>query len=529
MAIYPGVQVKAVSNSHRITVSSSIKLDNVIDKFERIPRYSSYIRAHPDQTFVGQTAYDAFDIRALIDKRRKTHFQGIVRTKDGNHIILSGGDNRKKVAQLFIIEMSSYLKNLSIPDDTAIRAAAFGSNVVDNRVPPLQDCLIKVIQINKNGKYWHAGGLGIYDNILVVPLEGDPDDNNDIADSKVKFFDITDPTDPVDLEIDILDSYSKAGATSLIRLNSGKYLCAVWVDSNKHDGKKGRFTYYLSKSHNILDGFGSDPSEYEKEMYPFIALNKNKPLPRFQSIHLALESSDRLFVICTDNRAALSPITRRKNRAFIYEIKFIGQDLGKPDFKLSTSSLHHPKNGKWQEGRIFPIGERQYNFDAGCGIYLTANKELVLYSVHHFKNGSDISFAEFYLNSDDDVITHEDEAIIELYSGKNFEDKVLKLYGRANADIDDFTKVLVEDLPFDRAVRSIRAKIPKGLVYELYENAKTQRADVNKNRLRLNGSGQWIEIVDLDNLDIRTDRVRGIELRNWAKKFGKKTSSSRYL
>jgi hypothetical protein len=146
---------------------------------------------------------------------------------------------------------------------------------------------------------------------------------------------------------------------------------------------------------------------------------------------------------------------------------------------------------------------------------------LALYPTHHWKNENYINIAELYPQVQNDEIVEEALNVIELYEKNHFEGKVLILYSPKYSKIKDYEKIEVENQDFCDKVRSIRFKIIKDQVYELYEDKKFNDGNPKKNILSLNGNGFWQEINNLET-------YRGPALKYPNKKFDKKTSSSRY-
>ncbi len=520
MASYPGDPVDQIDPQNPPALDYLMPpIPNVRQAFRDIPFEGVYLRIQPEGTFDGTTAYKEFTFEKIEEKKRKTHFQGIARTKDGKFIIISGGDNVRRCAQLFIIEVRAYLEHIAAVKKVRKAKDALGSNVFYSMTPPVIDRLAKVVKI-KSGQYWHAGGIDILGNVLVVPLEAQ-------SSSQVRFYDISDPLNPVDLgdDVAIVDDNVKAGAASMVRLKNGRFIVAVWTDSNAFDGKKGRFTFYYSPTSNLLDGFKTNGS-YDKQMWPFDALGRtHEALPRFQSIHMVLQPNDRLFVICTDNMAKLSPIVNRKNRAFLLSIRFVGQSLGNPNFRLTSAELKMELEKEYPKGKIFDFGGTQYNFDAGCGLYHTADGRLALYSTHHWRRNGFINFVEYYPHKDNTPINDMDDAVIEFYEDKNFEGRAMRIYGKRNALIRNYKDIFVQNDHFNDKEESVRFKLPPSKFYVVYEDRLFNDGDEKKNRLTLKGNGQWREVKDLGRLTAADKQKVTVKDSD---SFKRKGSSSRY-
>ena len=377
--------------------------------------------------------------------------------------------------------------------------------------------MINILKL-KSRPYWHAGGISLCGEILIVPIE-DSKKNK----SQIRFYNAKNPVKPIDLgdQAAIYDPINKAGAVSMVRLKNGHFLVAVWIDDNDYDSRNRRITFYYSQTSDLLDGF-KDPvtNKYQREDWPYKALHSGRQ-PQYQSIQLLIQNNEHLYMIGTENSAKLSPVARGKNRARLYRIEFFGQDINDPDFRLSTVSVSRPIKNEFPDGKIFGYGDIQYNYDAGCGVYITPEKKIALYPTHHWKYNRYINIAEFHPRIDNSEVLHEDFNVIELYEKLNFQGRVMIIYGVRNSTIKDYDKIEVENEGFNDKVRSVRFKLKKDQVYDLYEDKNYNDGNPSKNVLSLVGNGFWKEIANLET-------YRGPALKYPNKKFDKKTSSSRY-
>ena len=533
MADYPGTPVAKETDQHVVVPPlnySQHLFNNVKKVFVDLPVSGDYIRIDPDKTFSNTDAYSAFSIKKFIEKRRLTHFQGVARTRDGRHVIISGGDKKKKCGQLFIIKLNNYLSKTPASKVDTKKKQAIGSNVIFDQKPPKEDKLVKVIKISE-GEYWHVGGISILGNVLIVPIEKDnlPDkpDGTTIY-SKIKFYNIEDPLNPVELNVSIEDIANKAGAVSMIRLKSGKFLVAVWTDSNKHDGKQGSLSFFLSKSNNLRDGFLVN-GKYQMTRWPYDAIHeKNSSYPRLQAIQLLMQDDHKLFMMGMDNKAMLSPIINRKNRAILFGISFVGEDFADDQFKITTGDIDIVSFNGVKFIKEFLFDNNQYNFDAGCGIYTTPEGELALYSTHHWRHNGFINLMECYTNQSNQVINHIGDACIFLYSDSDFKGKVMRILGDRFSNIPDYDNIFVCGDGYSDKTKSLKYKLPIGTQYWLYEDKQFNGGDLNKNILVLEGKGTWVNISDLSKIK-STDSTKGYLLHYPDRSFKCKVSSSKFI
>ncbi len=501
---YPGIQIKPVRS---IKDTAIISIPNVVEAFDRIPLRGDYIPIKSHKDLIDSDTYNSLSKDDVIDfaknPKRKRHFQGIVRTKDGKHIIFSGGDNDKhdKSSQLFICSVDSHTL---IPGNNNERGLIGMNLFFDSKKNPNK---LKNIYVIKGKELWHCGGITLHDHILLAPIEGDG------KNSEIRFIDVSNPKVPKDLgdNVAIVRKKSKAGTASMIRLPNNKYLCLVFVDSDKD--KKRKFDFYLSKTTQLKDGF--DVRNMKQISYG--ATGKGGNHPRYQSIQLLLQSNNDIFVIGTQNTNGLSPIppSAGKNRSRLYKFSF-HQDISKLDFKLKIPQITIIRD---TDAKTFEKGGTRYNFNAAAGVYITTENDLAVYACHHrlSKDDQNLQCTEFYPNFRNTEITSLRDSLIEIYDDKDFKDRCLRIRGGQSSTIINYTLTSVDGKQFDEKASSIRFQLPKGKVYELYEDAGFEGK-----KIVLTGTGKLQEIRDLD-------QPRFNQFCKVPAKFSAKVSSSRFI
>ena len=463
---YPGDQVTETSKSE--FKLDLVTIPDVIKSFDALPTRGEYIELVSDNVLktAREHPYHPFKAKDVLtfksEAGRTRHFQGVVRTKDGKHIIFSGGDPRKgvKSAQLFICSCSSHLAQKA--PNTA--RGPIGSN--SNYDSASTDKLIGIYKVNRSGNSnWHAGGITLYDNILVVPLEGDG------KSSIIRFLDISDINNPTDLgdSATISRPAHKAGTASLIKLPNGKYLCVVWVDSDKDEKSDNhRFGFYLSHTNDLKDGFNLEKNKFKR--LPYRARGGEGKKPKYQVIQLFLQEDNSIFALGTENSYGFAPIPSSlgKNRARLYKFTFPGNDITKSDFELNMPQIEVIRDTK---EKVFGGGGSRYNFRAGATPYIMDNGMLALYACHHRKSagGKSLQCTEFYPGFLKPKITTKTEALIEIYDDTDFKDRCLKVRGNRLDKISDYNDITVEGKKFTKKASSIKFQIPVGWNYELYD------------------------------------------------------------
>ena len=486
---YPGKLLRKTNSQFSDGNSKSILIDKVVDKLKKLPKQAQIIRSNTKHVFQSTSSYDEFNvITHIFEKRRVIHFQGITRLNNSKYFALSGGDDKLKCSHLFIVSLEAFRQNR--PKSKKVLDGPIGSNTnyaTDNR-PRDIDCLNEIYKLD-NGKYWHAGGIACAENILVVPIEYQ-ESKTDYA-SEIRFIDVSDPSDPKKLPAatTIKRQLKKAGACALIRIPCGKYLCAVWTDSDKIDQGNRKIDFYISKSKDIKEGF-----EDKSILWGYSLLGQPGKHPKYQSIQFVLQNDGKLFLLGMENSSSTAPIGGSNiNRVRAYEISFPGQDILGPSFDLVTPSI------KKVYQREFDKGGQYFNFASGCGIYTTPNKNLALYATHHWMKDELISIAEFYPDSEKaDKPADLSEAEIVLYEDKNLKGKSLKLYGRIQAHLPKYNRIDFHGKKMDKKISSLRYRIPKGHTYCFYEGENFNSDPEATKTLVIKGTDKWEEIKDLE-------------------------------
>lgn len=283
------------------------------------------------------------------------HFQGIARV--GNHLIVSGGVmNGPRTSQLVVIEMGGR--------DPAARfapAASTGAALAEG------DSVVAVVDLDP--VLWHAGGIQIADEILVVALEtGDP------PTGELRFYDVADPTSPRELGPRIARD-RKLYAAALARLEDGRLLAISWDDA--------RLELVRSRSADIGDGFedGSFTIHPDDVVGGFQGGPCGIGCGSYQAINLVPDCAGGLFLVATRNAQQLAPVLPGDEVASLYALTFAAD--GAPSLALV-------------ERRSFHCADRQCNFAAAAGVHVLNAENLLLYAAYHWlqEGGARLRFNE---------------------------------------------------------------------------------------------------------------------------------------
>lgn len=481
---YPGKEVTIVNNFSGKPQLSNYSLDDVLASFQSIHRYGDFIGVRENK-LIQNDAYTGIN----------NHFQGIQRLRGGQRFVISGGNIKDSHAHLFIAKLSHYgisrkssIKH--IPKN--IKTGPVGSNVLINERIPSTDLLEDIICL-ETGKYWHAGGISLSGDILAVPLE-----NRDDKRSVIAFYSLKNIKKPERLRNMILRTSSKCGAVALAQLPDGKMLCISWSDD---DDKPDRFEFYTSLKKRDLRGF----KQIGTVNYTRVKA-RPKGKSKFQAIQILQQDDNRLFLLATQNTNKLAPKINGTNEALLFEVKL----KPKPSVRYVVK-------------RRFANGGDYFNFAAATGTYVNQQKELALYSGHHWRKSESIRFAEFYQRREAGIEKIEDlqDARIELYEDKNFKKRRIIVYGNSFATLKKYDSVFVHGDYFDDKISSIKYLLPEGIRYRLYDDKNYNDGNKKKNYLTLIGTGREERIRDIS--------IRPISGLKFNRNFDDKISSSRFV
>jgi hypothetical protein len=232
------------------------------------------------------------------------HFQGFQRLGVPGYAVLSGGDPHAPRSHLFVMRMASRGS-----------AAMWGSNLLESSLPPANDVFVS--RLDLNATLWHAGGMALLGDVLAIPIE-----NSDAGGSRVEFLDLRDPTRPTDLGSGISRRGAKAGAVALTRMEDGRFLAAVWSDSEKVAPEK-HLDLYLSADASLLRTTWSTPFCFTTEV---------AAIPKYQTVSLLWNLDERgdrtdLYLLGFENRADKAPDPRGPNYGDIYHVT-LPRELG---------------------------------------------------------------------------------------------------------------------------------------------------------------------------------------------------------
>ncbi len=397
------------------------------------------------------------------------HFQGIQRARDSKYVLLTGASKKSTHAHLFVIKLNGDKKR------------TFGSNILI-KGEENYGTLVDVFCLS-NDPYWHAGGLSICGDILSIPLEG-KNKSTDKYNSRIAFYNIKDPTQPIKYPTEIFRTNQKAGASALMRMPDNHFHCAVWSDS---DDLPKRFDLYRSKTAQLQDGF----LKYKRITIDQVT-DRTGRQPRFQSIQFMIDDVGESYIVGFLNTRRTAPIINGTNKMFVYQL---GLDQ---KYKVATMNQIH--------ARQFDDGGAYYNMGAATGVHVDAKGRLSLHSAHHWKTRKYIRLAEFEQSIVEPPrsITSINSAVVECWQHKHFKGRYFTLQGDDRLTIPSFKKLRAQGKKFNDKLSSLRILLPPTHRLILYEHESYKgRKSV------FQGTGRLIEVPDLGS---KNDQISSLKI-----------------
>jgi hypothetical protein len=355
----------------------------------------------------------------------------------------------------------------------------WGSNLIEDSMPPASDVFAARIDINAT--LWHAGGMAILGDVLAVPIE-----NSDGGGSRVEFFNFREPARPTDLGSGIARRGVKAGAVALTRMEDGRFLAAVWSDSERQRPEK-HLDLYLSTGPTLLRTGWEGPFCYTTEV---------AAIPKFQTIALLWNRDEHgertdLYLLGFENQATKAPDPRGPNYGNIYHVT-LPSELGGWGDALELTSIGAPK--------VFRCFPSFADMDAATGAYVSPTGVFGVYSGHHFiRRGSRNKFvARFqeYMSAGPAQgvfpVASLAESRIELFEDPGLRGEPLLLLS-GQARIDNLDSVQIQGRPLANRISSVRCLLPEGFTFVLYRDFSQK----GPNPLVLAGGTAVLEVPDL--------------------------------
>ncbi len=312
-----------------------------------------------------------------------THYQGMVRLQgaDGTPYFL--------VSRCGVFAVSDNVPGnlLSLRLDSREK---FGERLRSNRLernrdlantqPPLEDTTVSFITFN--GGYWpnysHPGGMQLWGDVLVVPLESPLDSS--YPDKLVIFVDVADPEHPAllsSLDPRSLVSGVETGLVGITKLADGRFLMLLTGGSNDH------LWFFETAAPDPLDL--RSPSltwQHVSTWSPNDGLGQEWPSGTIDGTHQTLQ-----FIREGDINGALYLASARgtiaigQDRMDLYRVEFIDGEY-QLRYVSTVEADAHPNADK---GLLFTSNTA--NFAAASTFYVSPSGELLFYATEHENDG----------------------------------------------------------------------------------------------------------------------------------------------
>jgi len=253
-----------------------------------------------------------------------------------------------------------------------------GSNLRGEGPPPRADRVVANVPVDQT--LWHAGGLATYGSVLVVPIYG-----SNPRQGRVLFYDMTDPEMPVRLPVQIDRPDRKAYAVAMTRLANGHYLVAVL---SARDDLARRLDLYLSRTKQLVDGFGAEPVTWFADSVMARA-GQDANFGDFQNIGFVQQVDGRIFLVGLHNTAPSMDILPGRDYADLYEFDFSDALM-----RTTSPTLHEPTVTKIAN-RHLVCRDGHCNLDAAAGLYVDSDGGLSVYAATFWLDDNSLKLTEF--------------------------------------------------------------------------------------------------------------------------------------
>jgi hypothetical protein len=484
---YPGIRYQNYDESQGLDQSSekNVLIPDVALAFSRVSTKGNYLEIGNGGCF-SRVAYSGANSGG---SKANTHFQGIIRHHNGNELLLSGGDSVHSAAQMFFVSMvkkldrvNSDTSQLSTYEKGVINRDPLGYNSILFNDFPDNEKVVKMLKINDitsnqhEQGYWHAGGISRLRDIYVVPLESK-------TDSKIRFYFLDSSNSFYHLaSAEIPRVGDKAGAVTICRFKSDRYLIAVWQDGNRNGTQN--IDFYLSRTTSILDGFLDPVRWYYRD-----CLSSDDIDITYQNIQFVLQDNGDLFLIGMENKSNAAPKVKGENVAELLAITF--------DQNMVDDQVTHPfiPSIRMVNKKIFPYSFL-FNFDAGSSVYIDKNKEITLYATFHYLRKKVLRIMEFppSLEPERENIDSIHFSRIELYEEENFGGRMLRVYGDIQSKVKKTADLYIEGKKYKKGFRSLKFQFPLNSSFTIYSRSSFS------NKYDIPGDGKYHKIHKVENI-----------------------------
>ena len=374
-------------------------IDDVIDAFENLAERGEWLGFHrgpaPDTTpKCIPIPEDPFSCET------NEHTQGVARSpRTGISPILyvtrsGNADDPDRYGSLMVIEFAS-----RGTDGERLRSNRLEKyRQTKHTSPDEQDIVIKNIPFDGESAPWygHPGGLQMIGDILIIALEG-PKYGHNLPDSKIVFFDCSEPNNPTLLNYQ-LDFWShEAAAPGIVKLPDETFFMALtWGDDETIE-------FYRSNKTSFFLEDGTEDPNFTFSLHSVITKDKLQELVddgwwRFnrvspQSLNFVKDTDDNLFLIGAANSKNTSPTINGEDTVWLWLVDGWDDPNQIALLPVSKAAKHLYSDGvDTYCGNSHVNCRQEANFNAGTGVYISPSGELLYYSTAHFNIGPNGTF-----------------------------------------------------------------------------------------------------------------------------------------
>lgn len=377
------------------------------------------------------------------------HLQGVQRlpADGGRWMAISYDDKGDGPGGVGFAHLSS---RSPVEDGGRLRSNRLGSASMADQAPPAADKVVAKVDSGRND-LWHAGGMQALGNYLAVPYEGTA------ASSEIRFYNVSNPAAPTLMSTLVRTGKSHSGNVGWTRLSDGRYLLMVGANDSQP-----------------LDFFTSS-----NIAGPYTHLATwTGDFPAYQSTNIVTEcATGKLFITGS------------------YKFKSSSPNMDLLDVYSLDISAGVTISGVGARHMYCAIdGNRQCDFDAAGGAYVSPAHELYYYSTEHDNDGpsGSIKMMEFRTNTPNGSTcdSNANSSWVELYEDANFGGRsiVIDYPDRGLENYANYEQVE----SFGDTASSARWCLSPNQTYQLYKDAN------------FSGSSKWLsgrgEDADLGQL-----------------------------
>jgi hypothetical protein len=289
------------------------------------------------------------------------HFQGLQRV--GRRLLISATQKRPiPRSQLIVVEMGSR-------DECDAWAIP---SYPDHKRPQPNDKITHVIDVDREGNRWHAGGIQVIDGVLAIPIY----DTDGAFTSEIRFFEVgrdrRRPRELRHIRLKKPDMDPKAvGMTYLKALD--RYVLTIWDDKV--------LDFHLSKDADLRNGFAELEHRLREARLPDGFFPGGILLwgGTYQCINLVTDERGTVYLLATRNTKKASPTFKGDNLLDIYEVRWPGGD-----FTARPEVVSIPDGS-----RVIECKDKQCNFGGAAGVYVADRDHVYLYAAWHWLRDTD--------------------------------------------------------------------------------------------------------------------------------------------